>query len=44
MINFDDFAKENMKEHSSNLRQICDYPHILLIIRRCGSGKNKYIT
>ena len=27
MINFDDVAKENIKEHNSNWQQILDHPY-----------------
>ena len=39
MINFDDIAKENIKEHNPNWPQIPDHPYRILIIGGCGSGK-----
>ena len=32
MINFDDFVKENIKEHNSNWPQNLDHPYRILII------------
>ena len=39
MINIDDVAKENIKEHNSNWPQIPDHPCIILITGVSGSGK-----
>ena len=39
MINFDDFTKENIKEHNPNWPQIPDHPYRILIIRGSGSSK-----
>ena len=39
MINFDDPAEENIKEHNANWRQIPDHPNWILIIGGSGSGK-----
>ena len=41
MINFDDFTKENMKEHNPNWPQIPDHPYRTLIIG--GSGLEKQV-
>ena len=38
-INFNDVAKENIKEHISNWPQIPDHPYRILIIGGSGSGK-----
>ena len=38
MINFDDFAKENIKEHNPNWPEIPDYSYRILIVRSV-SGK-----
>ena len=32
MINFDDFTKENIKEHNQNWSEIPDHPYGILII------------
>ena len=32
MMNFDDIAKENTKEHNPNYPQIIDHPYRILII------------
>ena len=39
MINFDDIAKENTKEHNPNWPQILDHPYRILIIGGPGSEK-----
>ena len=39
MINFDDFTKENIKEHYPNWPEIPDHPYIILIVGGAGSGK-----
>ena len=39
MINFDDVAKENIKDHNPNRPQIPDYPYKILIIGGSGFGK-----
>ena len=39
MINFDDVKKENIKEHNTNLPQIPDHPHKILIVEGSGSWK-----
>ena len=39
MINFDDVAKENIKEYNTNRPQIPDYPYKILIIGGSGFGK-----
>ena len=39
MINFDDPAEENIKEHNANWTQIPDHPNWILIIGGSGSGK-----
>ena len=39
MINFDDVAKENIKEHNPNWSQIPDHPYRIIIIGGSGSGK-----
>ena len=39
MINFDDFTKENIKEHNPNWPQIPDHLYRILIIVGSGSGK-----
>ena len=39
MINFDDVAKENIKEHIPNWPQILDHPYRVLLIGGSGSGK-----
>ena len=39
MINFDDIAKENTKEHNPNCPQILDHPYRILIIGGPGSEK-----
>ena len=38
MINFNDFAKENIKEHNPNWPEIPDYSYRILIVRSV-SGK-----
>ena len=38
MINFDDFVKENIKEHNSNWPQNLDHPYRILIIVDSESG------
>ena len=42
MINFDDFTKENIKEHNLNWPQIPDHPYRILMIGGFGSGKINY--
>ena len=39
MINFDDFTKENIKEHNQNWSEIPDHPYGILIIGCSSSGK-----
>ena len=39
MNNFDDFKKENIKEHNPNWPEIPDHPYKILIIGGPGSGK-----
>ena len=39
MINFDDFIKENTKEHNPNWLQIPDHLYRILITGSSGSGK-----
>ena len=39
MINFNDVAKENIKEHNPNWPQIPDHLYRILIIGGSGSGK-----
>ena len=39
MINFDDVAKENIKEHNPNWSQIPVCPYRISIIGSSGSGK-----
>ena len=39
MINFDDYANENIKEHNSKWPYIPDHPYRILIIGGSGSGK-----
>ena len=39
MMNFDDIAKENTKEHNPNYPQILDHPYRILIIWGPGSEK-----
>ena len=39
MINFDDVAKENIKEHNPNWPQLLDHSYSTLIIGVSGSGK-----
>ena len=39
MINFDDIAKEKIKELNPNWSQIPDHPYRILIIGGSGSGK-----
>ena len=39
MINFDDVAKESIKEHNPNLSQNSDHPYKISIIGGSGSGK-----
>ena len=41
MINFDDFTKENSKEHNPNWSKFPDFPYKILIIGGSGSGKTK---
>ena len=43
MNNFDDFKKENIKEHNPNWSEIPDHPYKILIIGGPGSGKKKFI-
>ena len=39
MINFDDVAKENLKEHNTNQLKVSDHPLRILIIEGSESGK-----
>ena len=39
MINFDDIAKESIKEYNPNLPQNSDHPYKISIIGGSGSGK-----
>ena len=39
MINFDDFIKENIKEHNPNWPEIPDHPYRILLVGGSGSGK-----
>ena len=39
MINCDDVAKENIKEHNTNWPQTPDHPYRVLITGDTGSGK-----
>ena len=39
MINFDDVAKENLKEHNTNQLKVSDHPLRILIIEGSKSGK-----
>ena len=39
MINFDEYTKENKKEHNINWPHIPDHPYRILIIGGSGSGK-----
>ena len=39
MINFDEYTKENKKEHNINWPYIPDHPYRILIIGGSGSGK-----
>ena len=39
MINFDDFIKENIKEHNPNWPEIPDHPYRTLLVGGSGSGK-----
>ena len=39
MINFDNFTKQNIKEHNPNMPQIPNHSYRILIIRGSGSGK-----
>ena len=39
MINFDDFTKENIKEHNPNWPEIPDHPYRILLDGGSGSGK-----
>ena len=39
MINFDEYANENKKEHSFNWPYIPDHPYKVLIIGSSGTGK-----
>ena len=38
MINFDDYANENITEHNSKWPYIPDHPYRILIIGGSGSG------
>ena len=42
IINFDNFTKENIKEHNPNWPQIPDHPYRILTIGGFGSGKTNY--
>ena len=39
MINFEDFKKENIKEHNPNWPEILNQPYRILINVASGSGK-----
>ena len=39
MINFDEYTKENKKEHNLNWLYIPDHPYRILIIGSSGTGK-----
>ena len=39
MINFDDVAKEKIKDHNPNWPQIADHPYRILMTGGSGSGK-----
>ena len=39
MINFDDYANENERQHNLKRPQIPDHPYRILIIGGSGSGK-----
>ena len=39
MIKFDDFTKENIKEHNPNWLQIPNHPYRILIVGGSESGK-----
>ena len=39
LINFEDFIKENIKEHNANWLQISDHPYRILITGGSGSGE-----
>ena len=43
MINFDEYANENKKEHNVNWPHIPDHPYRTLIIGGSGTGKKKCI-
>ena len=43
MINFDDVANEDIKEHNSNWPQIPDHPYRILIVGDSGSGKTNLL-
>ena len=43
MINFDDFASENITEHNRNWTHIPDHPYRILIIDGSGSGKTNVL-
>ena len=43
MINFNDIAKENIKEHNPKWPQIPDHLYRILITGGSGSGKKKFI-
>ena len=42
MINFDEYANENKKEHSLNWPYIPDHPYRILIIGGSGTGKQMH--
>ena len=44
MINFDDVAIENTKEHNPNWPQIPDHPYRIIITGVSGSGKTNSLS
>ena len=42
-INFDDFKKENIREHNTNWSGIADRPYRILITGGSGSGKTNVL-
>ena len=43
MINFDDVAKENIKEHNPNWPKIPDHQYRILITGDPGSAENEFL-